>query len=841
MTLAGSDTGFTAWRNHRDVLDADCPWPGPRPLVVGDELVGRDQDKLRFRQEVDSHRLVLLAGDSGVGKSSLLEAGFIPELKASGYVVAVCRDWNWSSSREDPATFLAEKIRQSLVGQIDDLPDGAGLFWDLESRLGGRAVLVLDQFEELIRYSPALTELVFNLLLDINHETTLKVVLSFRSEFLHRLRALENQAKPFTISRYVLEEIDSEHALDVVLSGNRGGRAAIDAAAAKEIATAWQTARESTATDDTPDPYARVGLLHLQALLYALHAAESGRRIDAESLVRIGLLEHPAAAFVHGLRDSIDAKLDRCRAAAEMVGVDQFLIEGAQQQLARMVRHLSSAGYKLVREASELAEAALEKELDALRNGLRRAGEDIHGDGGDGEIDQEQLDALLDELMQTILEDGAQSNLDLLQSRREAIAGRADRAAALDAVTTWVERLHGSAENTGFDPVHVSCGPLSGAAPAHVVIEEFRRFVFALAWLKESSLVRLSTPGGGRVMVSLIHDGFGEALRRWAKGPLKGPIGALTALTALAGSVFDWAHIGTDRVNVYANLSWRGAWIRSSFSNVVFMNCDFRGSQFDQCEFTGVTFMNCLLDGVMFSDCSFDGPLDNATTDPRITQPIFIAADELELASAIARYRESGAEGSMLVSQLPGLPAIRVSEAPTGCTDWAPAPGGIVVYGGRISSFVVRSCEAIGDSGIAFRYVAGSGLDVVEDAAGRYELYGSSLRHVTFALDSSASGHELDIVAIGSVLVQMWIGEHVRGRARADDCRLVHLWNDSEIEFTISHSSFHGLVNAVVDEASEEMGDATSISTTKLLDPDDAFARSVRATDYQRDPSVVRI
>ena len=45
-------------------------------------LIGRADDADRFSSEVQSNRLVILTGESGVGKSSLLNAGLMQELIA---------------------------------------------------------------------------------------------------------------------------------------------------------------------------------------------------------------------------------------------------------------------------------------------------------------------------------------------------------------------------------------------------------------------------------------------------------------------------------------------------------------------------------------------------------------------------------------------------------------------------------------------------------------------------------------------------------------------------------------------------------------------------------------
>ena len=66
-----------------------CPWPGPRPLRSGDDrhlLCGRDEDKASFLNEVDSYRVIFLTGSSGVGKTSLLQRGLVPELEERGYL-----------------------------------------------------------------------------------------------------------------------------------------------------------------------------------------------------------------------------------------------------------------------------------------------------------------------------------------------------------------------------------------------------------------------------------------------------------------------------------------------------------------------------------------------------------------------------------------------------------------------------------------------------------------------------------------------------------------------------------------------------------------------------------
>src|SRR5205085_12694707 len=124
----------------------------------------------------------------------------------------------------------------------------------------------------------------------------------------------------------------------------------------------------------------------------------------------------------------------------------------------------------------------------------------------------------------------------------------------------------------------------------------------------------------------LIHDGFGDALRRWARGEQDRPEGAMAAITAPRGVAHFWAlersashekgapDVGGPQTVVLPNLRWRGGYVRASFANVVFANCDFRGTLFDHCRLAGATFLNCLLDGTIFSDCEIAGRFTSDTS-----------------------------------------------------------------------------------------------------------------------------------------------------------------------------------------------------------------------------------
>ena len=57
------------------------PFVGPRPLAKTNPIFGRDREITELRHRLISERLVLLHSPSGAGKSSLINAGLIPELE----------------------------------------------------------------------------------------------------------------------------------------------------------------------------------------------------------------------------------------------------------------------------------------------------------------------------------------------------------------------------------------------------------------------------------------------------------------------------------------------------------------------------------------------------------------------------------------------------------------------------------------------------------------------------------------------------------------------------------------------------------------------------------------
>lgn len=143
-------------------------YPGARPFETEQQLIfkGRQADTERLLRLISLENLVVMYGKSGTGKSSLLNAGIIPRIKAEDAYLPVRVRFNaWQEGSD--ATPPAETARRSVRGGTEPkrtfldklIPDEASLWHDVKEHFilhGGKKglLLVIDQFEELFTYPP---------------------------------------------------------------------------------------------------------------------------------------------------------------------------------------------------------------------------------------------------------------------------------------------------------------------------------------------------------------------------------------------------------------------------------------------------------------------------------------------------------------------------------------------------------------------------------------------------------------------------------------------------------------------------------------------------------------
>lgn len=789
------------------------PWPGARPLTEDDAksyyLAGRDDDISLFSEGVDLSNLTHLLGETGVGKTSLLYAGIIPYLRSQGYVIATCRDWN-KSAAQDFDEYLATALYESLPEETQPgFSSNTDIFWEFAdlAHQSGRAFIVLDQFEELLRRDRHSHELVFGFLQDAIAAGVV-VVLSYRSEYKYLMEPLDHRVQR---KKYIEVKPISDSAVREIIEHPRRPEDASPNWTFTDIVSPEAVDRISTIVDvargATTGTFSTVGLLHVQALLYVLwmraivDTAESQQpRITGETLD--GFLQEavqagndgPVSQLNYALEESATIRLAASsKAAADLM--DEYMIRGISETAARIVPHLSSGGYKLARKASDLAGALMEGETRQAERALARVG------CSNPKAVTRQLVTLFSS------SSDAENDESVLQLTRDEIFDRLADPYGLTAAT-WRE----ASEHHQLD---MSAGPLLGLGALSSVIERLRRFGWALVWLDELNLARMSPDPEGNSWVELVHDGFGEPLERWGQDFLiKNATWGIFALTLPEGESHEWGGVGdfsedlrgtVDAPKVIANLGFKGnSIIGGDIRHAVFANCDFRGTLFMFTRFEGVTFLNCRLDGALFSDCLVHGAAPtslaaNTTDDGGYEAPVFQLPDsDGTLAATLRLYRELPPTDRYLVSDLPGSPAT-VSEAKP-VRQWQSVAGGLRLQGSQVSALTFRGTAFQDGAALLFEDVRGAGLDLVElaqqltgdnqplkaasDSPADIRFSGCALRHVAFtARGSEPTERTLTLRVSGCAMAQWWVGAGFSGSMTIEDSLAGQVWVESSPDF----------------------------------------------------------
>ena len=171
-----------------------CPFRGLNAFQEEDRrfFFGRDSLTQRLIQHLEDHRFLAVLGPSGSGKSSLVRAGLIPDLRESGYVIAVF------TPTARPLEELAFVLRtmggpDASIGSSDQilrqLRQNDQMLHEYTLKLGAeRVFLVIDQFEEFFTLAEdrvACECFLSNLFYAVEHSASpVSIVLTMRSDFM---------------------------------------------------------------------------------------------------------------------------------------------------------------------------------------------------------------------------------------------------------------------------------------------------------------------------------------------------------------------------------------------------------------------------------------------------------------------------------------------------------------------------------------------------------------------------------------------------------------------------------------------------------------------------------
>jgi photosystem II stability/assembly factor-like uncharacterized protein len=225
-------------------------YPGARPFSDDDlsqrTFFGREPSSVALTDQILANRLVLVYAKSGLGKTSLLNAGVAPRLRDAGSLPLFVRV---NDIQDGPLTSVLKGIHAEAQRQRVEFVEGDGAslwsffktveFWRDDLLLS--PVLILDQFEELFTLQseqareaflselsylvrgippPAAPQTDSNL---SNAAPSVRVVLSVREDFLGLLEEASDRIPQIMDHRFRLAPLSCESAMEAIT-----GPAAID-------------------------------------------------------------------------------------------------------------------------------------------------------------------------------------------------------------------------------------------------------------------------------------------------------------------------------------------------------------------------------------------------------------------------------------------------------------------------------------------------------------------------------------------------------------------------------------------------------------------------------------
>jgi hypothetical protein len=217
------------------------PYKGPFPFISEDEdrFFGRKKETAEIVRMIDSCQLTVLFGNSGTGKTSLIQAKLLPQLRRE-YFHPIYIRINFESA--DPLLVTKGRIMEELKKWepgLSDFGENQSLI-DFAANNGihrglVKPVLFFDQFEELFtlgpKNDPMLISRFMRQLADLielrlpdelkqrdkyNNLVNFKVVFSLRQDWIAYLEDYSNSIPSILLNRYRLKRFSASQAQEAI-------------------------------------------------------------------------------------------------------------------------------------------------------------------------------------------------------------------------------------------------------------------------------------------------------------------------------------------------------------------------------------------------------------------------------------------------------------------------------------------------------------------------------------------------------------------------------------------------------------------------------------------------
>ncbi len=293
------------------------PYVGPRSFQTGEKMYGRDKEAQDLLDLLIAERILILHSPSGAGKSSLVQAGLIPQMITEGFYIfptvrlnldvppgcqSACNRYAFSAMMS-----LEEALDQDHKHPIDQL---AG--WTLMEYMSHREapedepafkLLILDQFEEILTVDPtdqAGKVAFFEQLGEVLRDRKFWALVAIREDFMG---ALDPYVRPIPTrlnNRFRLDLLSAQAALQAIQKPAQAAGVTFQQEAVEKMVNDLRQVRIQQADGSTKvqsGPY--VEPVQLQVVCYNLwqHLPPETKEITLQQIKDVGDVDESLATY----------------------------------------------------------------------------------------------------------------------------------------------------------------------------------------------------------------------------------------------------------------------------------------------------------------------------------------------------------------------------------------------------------------------------------------------------------------------------------------------------------------------------------------------------------------
>jgi hypothetical protein len=317
--------------------DLQTPYVGPSPIQANQPFYGRESERKELIDRLVAHRIVLLHSPSGAGKTSLIQAGLLPEMRELGYhtfprtlvgrqpaagavpaavaynpyilSILMLLDESLPKAEQTPI----EKLASTRL--LDYLNHHLQRHADLDDEAApGRCLLIFDQFEEILTLNPADRDgklAFFGELMQVLYDYRFWALFAMREDYIAGLEPYLSYLPERLSARFRLELLGPDQALEAIQNPARDFGVNFEDEAAshlvKELRQVYVQTRQG-GIEKHPGPF--VEPVQLQVVCANLWAAPrpDKRRITLDDVSQYGDVDNALGSYyAHRVAEAAEA------------------------------------------------------------------------------------------------------------------------------------------------------------------------------------------------------------------------------------------------------------------------------------------------------------------------------------------------------------------------------------------------------------------------------------------------------------------------------------------------------------------------------------------------------